>query len=59
MLQDVMQKHNLLISPEKTFELPIYAKQMASAFADSGCSKTQRRKHAYAVVVLQFIDESP
>ena len=34
------------------------AKQMASAFADSGCSKPQRRKDAYAVAVLQFIDGS-
>ena len=59
MLQDVvMQNHNLLINLEKTFELPIYAKQMASAFADSGCSKPQRRKDAYAVAVLQFIDGS-
>ena len=59
MLQDaVMQNQNLLISPEKTFELPIYAKQMASAFADSGCSKPQRHKDTYAVAVLQFIDGS-
>ena len=59
MLQDaIMQNKNLLISPEKTFELPLYAKQMARAFADSGCSKTQRRKDAYAVAILQFIDGS-
>ena len=59
MLQDaIMQNQNLLISPEKTFELPVHAKQMASAFADSGCSKPQRRKDAYAVAVLQFIDGS-
>ena len=59
MLQDAaMQNQNLLISPEKTFELPIYAKQMASAFADAGCSKPQCHKDAYAIVVLQFIDGS-
>ena len=59
MLQDVvMQNQNLFISREKTFELPIYAKQMATAFADSSCSKPQRCKDAYAVVVLQFIDGS-
>ena len=59
MLQDVvMQNQNLLISPKKTFELPVYAKQMASAFTDSGCSKPQRRKDAYAVAVLQFLDGS-
>ena len=59
MLEDaVMQNQNLLISPEKTFELPVYANQMASAFAESGCSKPHRRKDAYIVAVLQFIDGS-
>ena len=54
----VMQNRNVLISPEKTFELPVYANQMASSFADFGCSKSKRRKDGYAVVVLQFIDGS-
>ena len=59
MLQDaLMQDWNLLISPEKTFELLVYAKQMASSFAEFGCSKPKRRKDGYAVVVLQFIDGS-
>ena len=59
MIQDaLMQDRNLLISPEKTFELPVYAKQMASSFAEFGCSKSKRRKDGYAVVVLQFIDGS-
>ena len=59
MLQDAfMQNQNLLISPEKTFELPVYAKKMASAFADFGCSKPKRHKDAYAVAVLHFIDGS-
>ena len=59
MLQDVvMQNQNLLISPKKNFELPIYAKQMASAFTHSGCSKPQRHKDAYIIAVLQFIDGS-
>ena len=59
MLQDaVMKNQNLLISPEKTFELPVYANQMASAFTESGCCKPQRRKDTYAVDVLQFIDGS-
>ena len=52
----VMQNQNLFISPEKTFELLVYAKQMASSFTDFGCSKPKRHKNAYAVVVLQFID---
>ena len=48
----VMQNQNVLISPEKTFELPVYAKQMASSFADFGCSNSKRRKDGYAVAVL-------
>ena len=59
MIQDALtQDRNLLISPEKTFELPVYAKQMASSFAEFGCSKPKRRKDGYAVAVLQFIDGS-
>ena len=54
----VMQNRNVLISPEKTFELLVYANQMASSFADFGCSKSKRRKDDYAVAVLQFIDGS-
>ena len=59
MLHDaVMQNRNVLIIPEKTFELPVYAKQMASSFADFGCFKSKRRKDGYAIAVLQFIDGS-
>ena len=59
MIQDaLMQDRNLLISPEKAFELPVYAKQMASSFAEFGCSKPKRPKDGYAVAVLQFIDGS-
>ena len=53
MLEDaVMQNQNPLISLEKTFELPMYASQMASSFADFGCSKPKRCKDGYAVAVL-------
>ena len=59
MIQDALtQDRNLLISPEKTFELPVYAKQMASSFAEFGCSKPKHCKDSYAVAVLQFIDGS-
>jgi hypothetical protein len=54
----MMKNQNLLYSPEKSFHLPIYAEQMASAFADFGCSKPKRRKDTYALNVLQFIDGS-
>jgi hypothetical protein len=52
----MMKKQSLLCSPEKTYELPIYANQMATAFVDFGCSKPKRRKDTYALNVLQFID---
>ena len=53
MLHDaMMQNRNVLISPEKTFELPVYAKKMASSFVDFDCSKSKRRKDGYAVDVL-------
>ena len=59
MLQNaLMQDRNLLTSPEKNFELLVYAKQMASSFAEFGCSKPKHRKDGYAVAVLQFIDGS-
>ena len=59
MLEDaVMQNQNLLISPEKTFELPIYANQMISAFAESDCSKPQHHKDAYTIAILQFMNGS-
>ena len=59
MIQDALtQDRNLLISPEKTFELPVYTKQMASSFTEFDCSKPKRRKDGYAVAVLQFIDGS-
>ena len=59
MIQDALtQDRNLLIGSEKTFELPVYAKQMASSFAEFGCPKPKRRKDGYAVAVLQFIDGS-
>ncbi len=47
-----------MISPEKPFQLPVYAEQMASAFADFGCSKPKRRKDTYALNVLQYVDVS-
>ena len=53
MLHDaVMQNRNVLISLEKNFELPVYANEMASSFAEFGCSKSIRRKDGYAVAVL-------
>ena len=53
-----MPKQSLFISPEKPFELPVYAEQMASALAEFGCSKPKRRRATYALNVLQYLDVS-
>ncbi len=53
-----LKNQSILISPKKPFDLPVYAQQMAKAFADFGCSKPKRRKDTYALNVLQFIDGS-
>jgi len=53
-----METRSLLFSPKKPFHLLVYAAQMASAFADFGCSKPKRRKNTYALNVLDFIDGS-
>jgi hypothetical protein len=52
------KRRRLILSPEKSFDLPVYAEQLASAFADFGTSKPKRRTPSYALNVLQFIDGS-
>jgi len=46
----------LILSPEKPFDLLVYAKQIACAFAEFGCKETKRKKNLYALNVLEFID---
>jgi len=53
-----METHSLFFSPEKPFHLSVYAAQMASTFAELGCSKPKRHKDTYALNVLDFIDGS-
>ncbi len=55
---EIMKRRNLHLSPEKPFHLPVYAEKMASAFAEFGSSNPKRRKHTYALNVLNFIDGS-
>ena len=55
---EVKKRRRLILSPEKPFELPIYAEQLASAFAKFGTSKPKQRKPSYALNVLNFIDGS-
>jgi len=59
MLADTV-KHwwRLILSPEKSFELPVYEEQMASVFVEFGTSKPKHRKTTYALNVLDFIDGS-
>jgi hypothetical protein len=52
------KKRRLILSPEKSFDLPVYAEQLASAFQEFGTSKSKRRNPSYALNVLQFIDGS-
>jgi len=51
-------KQRFLLSPEKLFDLPVYAKQMAFTFTEFGTSKSKPCKHTYTLNVLQFIDGS-
>ncbi len=54
----VMKERRLLLNLEKSFDLLVYAKQMALMFAEFGCSKPKPRKQTYAFNVLEFIDGS-
>ena len=53
---DMKKRHRLILNPEKSFDLPIYAEQLASAFANFSTSKPKRRTPSYDLNVLQFID---
>ena len=52
------KRRRLILSPEKPFDLPVYAEQLASACAEFGTSKPKQRKPSYALNVLNFIDGS-
>ena len=53
-----MENQSVFCSPEKNFDLPVYAEQMASAFVEFGCSKPKRHLDTYALNVLEFVDVS-
>ena len=52
------KNRRLILSPEKSFGLPVYAEDLATAFAKFGTAKPKRRKPSWAFNVLQFIDGS-
>jgi hypothetical protein len=54
----VNKRRRLILSPEKSFNLPVYAEQLALAFAGFGTTEPKCRKPSYALNVLQFIDGS-
>jgi len=54
----VKKIQRLILSSKKSFDLPVYAEQLASAFAEFGTSKPKRRIPSYVLNVLQFIDGS-
>jgi len=51
-IEVTMKEKRLFYSPEKAFDLPIYAEQMATTFVDFGCLKPKHRKDTYASNVL-------
>ena len=52
------KRRRLILSPEKSYDLPVYAQQLASAFVEFGTSEPKQRKPSYCRNVLQFIDGS-
>lgn len=48
----------LILSPEKSFVLPVYAEQIALHFEKFGCSKPKKRIGTYALNVFEFLDIS-
>lgn len=58
-LVDAMrQNRRLIFSPEKSFELPVYAEQAASVLAVQGSMKAKHRRPTCDLHVLEFIDGS-
>lgn len=53
-----MKNRGLLLSPVKSYDLPVYAEKMTLAFAEFGCSKPKANRKKYDGNVLQFIDGS-
>jgi len=51
----LMKTQSLLLSPEKSFHLSVYAEQMASAFAEFKCSKPKRCNDIYTLNILDYI----
>jgi hypothetical protein len=47
-----------LSSPEKSFELPVYAEMMAECFAQENCSPPLARVRSHDPCVLDFMDIS-
>jgi len=54
----LMKKQSLLFSLEKSFDLPVYAKQMASMIVNFGSSKPKCKKYTYVLNALEFMDKS-
>jgi len=48
----------LILNPEKSFILPVYAEQIASQCVEFGCSKPKKCRDTYALNVLEFLDVS-
>jgi len=48
----------LILSPEKSYDLPVYAANMASQYERHGCKEPRRSVPKYAANVVHFLDVS-
>ena len=48
----------LILSPEKSYDLPVYAEKMASQYERNGCRQPKPRIPKYAANVVHFLDVS-
>ena len=48
----------LILSPEKSYDLPVYAEMMATQYERHGCRGPKPSKPKYATDVVRFLDVS-
>ena len=48
----------LILSPEKSYDLPVYVKMMAAQYERHGCRGPKPSKSKYAADVVHFLDVS-
>ena len=48
----------LILSPEKSYDLPVYAEMMAAQYVRNGCREPKPHIPKYAANVVHFLDVS-